>query len=142
VTVRLVVAAGLVVVAGVVAWWLGRSSSARRRAPIRTSAPVPHQVDRADFPRPDAPWLVVVFTSRTCGTCRAAAGHVAAVAGPTVATAEVPFEDRRDLHERYGIDAVPTTVVADERGVVRTSFQGALDPAALAAAVSSSCSEA
>jgi hypothetical protein len=135
VTVRLVLAAGLVVVAGVVAWWLGRSAAATRRSPIRTSSPVPHQVDRADFPRPDAPWLVVVFTSRTCGTCRAAAGHVAAVAGPRVATAEISFEDRRDLHERYGIDAVPVTVVADGRGVVRTSFQGPIDPEALAAAL-------
>ena len=28
------------------------------------------------------------------------------------------------IHERYRIDAVPLVVIADERGVVRTSFLG------------------
>jgi hypothetical protein len=30
----------------------------------------------------------------------------------------------RQLHDRYGIDAVPTVVVADHEGVVRASFLG------------------
>ena len=29
----------------------------------------PGQLDRADFDRPDAPWLVVAFTSSTCDAC-------------------------------------------------------------------------
>jgi len=36
----------------------------------------------------------------------------------------VEFPDRKDLHDRYGIDAVPTVVVVDADGVVRGSFIG------------------
>jgi hypothetical protein len=135
VTARILVAVGLVAVAGAVAWWLDRRGGRRSHGPVRTNVPVPHQVDRADFPRPDAPWLVVVFTSATCANCQKAAAAVAAVAGPTVATAAVPFEELPAVHERYGIDAVPVTVVADRRGVVRASFLGAVGVAELTAAV-------
>ena len=31
---------------------------------------------------------------------------------------------RADLHQRYEIDAVPTTVIADENGVVKRGFIG------------------
>jgi hypothetical protein len=134
VTARIVVAVVLVAVAAAVAWWLDRRGG-RARGPVRTNVPVPHQVDRAEFPRPDAPWLVVVFTSATCANCQKAAASVAAVAGPTVATVEVPVEDRADVHDRYGIDAVPVTVVADRRGVVQASFIGAVGVAELTAAV-------
>ena len=45
----------------------------RRRpdAPIRTGWTVPEQLDRRDFARPDAPWLVAVFTSAPCDSCAA-----------------------------------------------------------------------
>ena len=39
----------------------------RRRA---TPYPIPRQLDRADFPRPDAPWLVAYFSSTTCDSCQ------------------------------------------------------------------------
>jgi hypothetical protein len=41
-----------------------------------------------------------------------------------VAVDEVEVGRRRDLHHRYGVDAVPTLVVADAHGVVRASFVG------------------
>jgi len=40
-------------------------------APVRTGWSVPDQLDRADFTRPGAPWLVVVFTSASCQACGA-----------------------------------------------------------------------
>ena len=46
-------------------------SRARTDAPTRPTWAVPGQVDRADLPRPDAPWLVAVFSSSTCTACRA-----------------------------------------------------------------------
>ena len=49
-----------------------RRRVARRRrpdAPTQPARSVPTQLDRADFARPDAPWLVAVFTSATCHTC-------------------------------------------------------------------------
>ena len=63
----LVLVVGAVAVA--IAWWLRRrDADAPEQGP---SWAVPTQVDRADFDRPDAPWLVVVFTSSTCLSCAA-----------------------------------------------------------------------
>src|SRR5262245_12223944 len=41
----------------------------RTDAPLRTGYTVPDQLDRDDFDRPDAAWLVAVFTSATCDAC-------------------------------------------------------------------------
>ena len=38
--------------------------------PTQARWAVPAQLDRADFDRPDAPWLVVVFSSTTCARLR------------------------------------------------------------------------
>ena len=43
---------------------------------------------------------------------------------PDVAVDDVEVSQRRALHERYRIEAVPITVVADAAGVVRASFVG------------------
>ena len=58
----MLLAAVVVVVSVVVAVVLERR---RPEAPTQSSWAVPAQVDRADFTRPDAPWLVAVFTSAT-----------------------------------------------------------------------------
>ena len=98
----------------------------RRRpdAPVRTGWSVPQQLDRRDFDRPDAPWLVAVFTSATCDTC----GSVVEVARPlesqAVAFQEVEAGDRRDLHDRYAVDAVPMVLLVDGVGVVRDHHLG------------------
>jgi hypothetical protein len=41
-----------------------------------------------------------------------------------VAVQEVEVGVDADLHGRYSIDAVPTTIIADADGVVRGSFLG------------------
>lgn len=113
----------------------------RRRPapPTRTGYTVPDQLDRADFVRPDAPWLVVLFSSATCSSCAAAREVVTALEGADVAVQEAEVAAEPALHERYAIDAVPTTVVADADGVVVHHVLGApaaTDAAALRAAVS------
>jgi hypothetical protein len=85
---------------------------------------VPAQLDRADFERPDAPWLVAVFTSATCDSCAKAVERAKVLASEAVAVDEAEVKARPDLHRRYHIDAVPIVVVADQEGVVRTSFTG------------------
>jgi hypothetical protein len=85
---------------------------------------VPAQLDRADFPRPDAPWLVAVFTSATCDSCLDVAAKVAALESDAVATAELEAVADKRVHDRYAIDAVPTLVISDADGVVRASFVG------------------
>ena len=67
---RLALAAGLVVAAVVVAWLVQRHKGEPARAP---TFHVPDRLERASFDRPEAPWLVVVFTSATCDTCAAVA---------------------------------------------------------------------
>jgi hypothetical protein len=130
---RLAIAAVLVVGSAVVALVL-----ARRRPPpqpVRDADRIPRQLRRADFPHPEAPWLVVLFSSATCDSCKGMVPKVAALASDHVATAEVPYPAERELHERYGIEAVPLVLVADALGEVRAHFEGAATATDLWAAV-------
>jgi hypothetical protein len=100
---------------------------ARRRRPDAPTGPagrIPAQLDRGDFDRPEAPWLVVAFTSATCDACRDVVGKLAALPSDEVAVAIVEYPERRSLHERYAIEAVPLVLVADRRGVVHAHFLG------------------
>ena len=96
----------------------------RYEAPTQRRWAVPDQLDRNDFVSPDMPWLVAVFTSATCASCAEAVDKAGPLAGPTVAVQEIALTENRDLHRRYNIEAVPTTVVADGDGVVRASYVG------------------
>jgi hypothetical protein len=118
---RVLLAAVVVLVSVVVAVVLERR---RPEAPTQSSWAVPAQVDRADFTRPDAPWLVAVFTSATCDSCARTLEQARILASDAVAVEDVEVKDRPDLHDRYHIKAVPIVVVADAEGVVRTSFTG------------------
>lgn len=129
---RLLVAAVVVAVAVVVALVLERR---RPDPPAQTTWGVPSQLDRRDFPRPEAPWLVAVFTSATCRTCAGVAEAAAPLAAGDVAVAVAEAGERKDLHDRYRIEAVPTLVVADGAGVVRTSFLGPVGADELGAAL-------
>jgi len=96
----------------------------RPEPPSQRRWAVPAQVDRFDFDRPGAPWLVLVFSSATCDACATALGRAEAVGSADVAVQEVEFVARRDLHQRYNIETVPMLVVADRDGVVRAHFIG------------------
>lgn len=127
--IALVLAGAALVVAAVV------QRRQRPDAPVRTGYAVPAQLDRADFPRPEAPWLVAVFTSATCNTCAGVWERAQPLESAVVAIAEVELGAQRELHERYGIEAVPTAVVVDREGVVRRSFLGPVTATDLWAAV-------
>jgi hypothetical protein len=122
VTTRIVVAVGLVAVAALVAWALDR----RRRSspPTQGTATIPDQLDRRDFPRSEAPWLVVLWSSRNCESCRDLFDNVSALASDDVAVVEVEYQTDPQLHRRYRIDAAPVTIVVDHEGVTRASFAG------------------
>jgi hypothetical protein len=129
---RVVLAVGGVIVAAVVAWVVQRR---RPAPPTQGRWPVPTQLDRADFARPDAPWLVAVFTSATCESCAKSVAQAEVLASTEVAVQEVEVGARGDLHRRYAIEAVPVTVVADADGVVRATFVGSPTATDLWAAV-------
>jgi hypothetical protein len=118
---RIVVVAVVVVLAVVLALVVERR---RPDAPTQGDWPVPRQLDRADFDRADAPWLVAVFSSATCDSCATVVRKSVVLASAEVAVQDVEVGARGDLHRRYGIEAVPTIVVADAEGVVRASFVG------------------
>lgn len=132
---RIAIALALVAVVGVVAVVVGK----RRRVdpPTQRTATIPQQLDRADFPRSEVPWLVAVFSSATCDVCRSVVDKAAVLSSDAVEVTEVEFDSDRALHQRYAIDAVPTTVIADRDGVVQASFLGPVSATDLWAAVAS-----
>lgn len=110
----------------------------RRRttdAPSQPSWSTPAQLDRSDFDRPDAPWLVAVFSSSTCSSCAATVAKARVLESGEVAVQDVEVGRFADLHRRYRIEAVPIVVIADQAGVVRAGFVGPMSATDLWASV-------
>jgi len=118
---RVLLAVGIALAVALLAWALERR---RPQAPTQRRWAVPDQLDRADFERPGAPWLVAVFSSETCDSCATAVERARVLASADVAVQEVEVTARGDLHRRYNVEAVPTLLVADRQGVVRASIVG------------------
>lgn len=120
--------ARLLVAVAVVALAAGAAALVRRRRsgdpPTQPRYELPAQLDRRDFERPDAPWLVAVFTSDTCTTCADVVAKADVLRSADVAVTNVTFQAARDLHTRYAIEAVPCLVIADADGVVQAGFVG------------------
>jgi hypothetical protein len=126
---RIVLAVVIIAVAGGIAWWLEHRRVAA--PPTQGRAVVPQQLDRHDFPRPDAPWLVVLFTSQHCDSCAGLIDKAKPLESDEVSVTEVEYGAQPDLHRRYEIEAAPITVLADAAGVTRASFVGAFAAAEL-----------
>lgn len=110
----------------------------RRRkpdAPSQTSHTVPQQLSRDDFLSAEKPWLLAVFTSSTCDACQDVATKAKVLASKDVAVQIIEFQEMSDLHVRYSIDAVPTTVIADHLGVVQYGVLGPVSATDLWAAM-------
>lgn len=110
----------------------------RRRgaaAPTQPSRVVPAQIDRADFPQATAPWVVVVFSSKSCHTCADVVRKAAVLSSNEVAVVDVEFGAAPSLHRKYDVQAVPLVAVADAEGVVHRGFAGPVTATDLWAAV-------
>jgi hypothetical protein len=129
--IRIVVVVMVVAVALAVRALLSRRSA----VPVRTPGVLPSRLDRADFARPDAPWLVVSFTSATCSTCADVARKAAVLESADVAVQEVEYGAQRALHAKYAIDAVPSLVLVGADGTATASFLGPVSAADLWSAV-------
>lgn len=128
---RLLLALGIMVVAAIVAEVVRRKR--RLDPPTQPRRELPSQLDRADFD--GAGWLVAVFTSDTCSTCADVVRKAEVLQCADVSVQVASYQVRRDLHERYAIDAVPCLVIADADGVVRGGFLGPVTATDLWAAV-------
>ena len=127
-----------IVIAIVVALAIAVNVVIKRRnttAPTQGDAQLPTQLDRADFTRHEAPWLVVAFTSSSCNTCADIERKVKVLESPPVAVHVAEYVEERALHTKYSIDAVPAVVIADDRGVVRAAFLGPVSATDLWAAL-------
>ena len=130
--VRVVIAALILLTVGGVALLM------RRRppdAPPRDVYPVPKQLDRTDFRRPEAAWLVALFSSAACDSCRGLDDKLSPLESGDVAICVVDAEHFGALHRRYDLAAIPMTLIADHDGVVRRAFVGAFTATDLWAAV-------
>ena len=118
----------IIIVVAVALVALGVGAYTKRQTPDAPSVPethtVPDQVDRADFTSPDKPWLVAVFTSKTCETCAKVWTSTQLLASQAVGVQNVEVKDDADLHERYNITAVPSVIIVDDAGVTHASFLG------------------
>jgi len=130
--VRIVIALLILVSVGAVALVMRRRPP---QPPPRDVYPVPKQLDRADFPRRDAAWLVALFSSAACDSCDGLGAKLTPLESGDVAVCEIDAEHQGALHRRYELAAIPTTVVADHDGVVRRAFVGAFTATDLWAAV-------
>ena len=117
---RVLLVLGAVAIAGVVAIVLDR----RPGAPASNTHHVPNLLDRRDFVRPEAEWLVAVFTSATCNSCAGVWERAELLTSDVVATQRIDYQDDQHLHDRYKIDGVPTLVIADADGTVKRAFLG------------------
>jgi len=128
---RLILALVVVAVAAVI----GEVVRRRRAAdpPTQPTYEAPSQLDRADFD--GVGWLVAVFTSDTCTTCHEVVRKAEVLRSADVTVQTASYQGRRDLHEKYAIDAVPCLVIADGAGVVHRAFLGPVTATDLWAAV-------
>jgi hypothetical protein len=124
---RLVLVIGAVLVAGLVVVVVGR----RTDPPASNTHNVPRTLNRADFAKPDVPWLVAVFTSATCNTCAGVIERARHLESEDVAVQELEIASAKAIHDRYRIDAVPTLVIADTSGTVQQAFLGPVKTAEL-----------
>jgi len=106
-------------------------------APTQKVFAAPTQIDRSDFPTAQHQWMVAVFTSETCHVCADMLGKAHVVASNSVSVVELEYSAFKDLHSKYNIEAVPTIIVTDDRGVVHKSFIGPVSATDLWAGVAS-----
>lgn len=127
---RLLVLVVVAALAGLLAVLLQRW---RPGSQVATGWSVPGHLDRADFARPDIPWLVAVFSSTDCPACASMVAEAQTLAAVRVVVQEVPAESASELHDRYQVEVVPMLVVADGDGLVWAHHLGPSTPGELRA---------
>jgi hypothetical protein len=130
---RLMLAVMIVALAGGVASVV--RAQRRPDAPTQQRRELPTQLDRQDFVRPEAPWLILVFSSETCSTCADVIRKAAVLESSDVAVENVSYQQHRERHERYRVDSVPSLVIAGADGAVRFGVVGPISATDLWAAM-------
>lgn len=123
--------APLALILGAVACLVALVASRRRGRwrGVLASPDIPSSVDRSAFERAGVGaagkhWLVAVLTDSACRTCASTLERLEPLAGPAVGLVEVDAGRHPGLHDSYGVDAVPFTLVADGDGAVQAWILG------------------
>ena len=106
-------------------------------APTQKVFSAPTQIDRTDFPTSQHEWMIAVFTSATCQACADMLAKAQVVASKNVSVIEIEYSNKKELHRKYNIEAVPTVVVTDVHGIVHKSFLGPVSATDLWAGIAS-----
>jgi thioredoxin-related protein len=106
-------------------------------APTQKVFSAPTQIDRTDFPISQHEWMIAVFTSATCHACADMLAKAQVVASKNVSVIEIEYSNKKELHRKYNIEAVPTVVVTDVHGIVHKSFLGPVSATDLWAGIAS-----
>ena len=78
---------------------------------------------------------IIIFTESTCRSCSTVLALLRGPAGANVAVTEVEYGENPELHRKYGIDTVPTTVLVEGDGNVVEGWTGKIEVGELARAL-------
>ncbi len=123
--------APLALILGAVACLVALVASRRRGRwrGVLASPDIPISLEREAFVRAGVgegkkQWLVAVLTESSCRECSSALERLEPLSGADVEVVEVDADRHRQLHDSYGVDAVPFTLVADRHGTVQAWILG------------------
>ena len=103
-------------------WWASRAKVAL--GPTLVDQEAPSTVEVADFTAERFEVLVVVFSSATCDGCHGVLARASVLMSEQVVVVECEHGESPKLHRKYGITAVPTTVLVTPDGHVARDFVG------------------
>jgi thioredoxin-like negative regulator of GroEL len=70
---------------------------------------------------------IVVFTEKSCHSCQDVVRLIRGPAGAGLPVADIEYGTSPELHRKFDIDTVPTTVIVDEQGTVVAGWVGRID---------------
>ena len=99
----------------------------------------PSMINRKDFEDVNKEIIVISFTSSVCDSCKGVWSKVQVLNSDSVAVQNVEYENEsgKKLHQKYSIDAVPTTIVCNKDGITLKSYIGSVTATDLWAGVAS-----
>lgn len=75
----------------------------------------------------DAGAALIVFTEKSCHSCQDVVRLIRGPAGAGLPVADIEYGANQELHRKFDIDTVPTTVIVDEQGTVVAGWVGRID---------------
>jgi len=122
--IRLLVALSLGGMVSAVAVVLNRSGTTTSISVRRNSLPT--RVPAVEVGLAEGP-AIVIFTEASCRSCQDVMRLIRGPAGAGLPVADVEYGAQPDLHRRFNIGTVPTTVVVDKQGTVIAGWTGRVD---------------